>query len=880
MGALSHIRVCDFTGQLAGAGATRWLATFGAEVIRIEDPTNEGRWDILRGSPPFKDERRGIEFGSGFNNHNVNKLGVTIDARTEAGRELIADLVAVCDVVTENFAAGVLDRMGFGYERLRELKPDIIYVSNSGFGHTGPYRRFKSWGPIAQAVSGLTHQSGLAGLPPAGWGYSYLDHTGAYYMAMAVMMALIHRERTGEGQWVDLSSTEAGAYLHGTDLLDHTVNGRSLRSEDRPGSNRSTSPVMAPHGVYRCIGDDNWVAIACRNDADWAALLAVIGDDARASGLDDDRLASVAGRVAAQAEVDRGLEVWSATRSRWEIESDLQAAGVPAAAVRRPGERIDGDMATGAWGLWPYVDHPAMGGVRVDGQPVWFSKTNWAITSPAPTLGQHNQPVLSQLLGRTASEIERLEDDGVIEGVGGTSPQSPRAPRSTGDSGDSVGETAAASDHLAVTHPTPNPVDGPGPLSGIRVVEIGHRFCAFAGKLLADAGADVIVVEPPGGAEQRFDAPFVDPSLVADAPPDHELSLAWWAENTSKRSVVCDLETGPGRQFFRHLIAQSDVLLEAEEPGRLADLGLDYPDLAEDDPVVNAELVHVSVTPFGRERPGAGSGSGHDMTDLTILARGGPIWSCGYDDHALPPVRGQGNQGLRIAGHFAVLSTLTALLARPLHGGQFVDVSMVAAANVTTEYATFTWLASQQNVERQTGRHAAVRPSEPTQVECADGRYLNTGVPPRTPGEFAALASWLQELELYQEFPLAALLSTGAEYQRLTLHMIAEDPLAGEVFGAGREAMAFIASRLPAHEAFIGFQQRGIACGVIWSPDEMLTDPHFVDRGFPVSVHQPQLGRPVVYAGAPIRFTASPMGIGGPAPMLGQDTESVRREVG
>ena len=412
--ALSHIRVCDFTGQLAGAGATRWLASFGAEIIRIEDPTNQGRWDILRGSPPFKDERRGIEYGSGFNNHNVNKLGVTIDARTEAGRELVADLVTISDVVAENFAAGVLERMGFGYERLRELKPDIVYVSNCGFGHTGPYREFKSWGPIAQAVSGVTHQSGLNGEPPAGWGYSYLDHTGGYYMAIAILMALVHRDRTGEGQWVDMSCTEAGANLHGADLLDHTVNGRSLRADDRPDSNRASSPDMAPHGVWACQGDDNWVAIACRDDHDWQALLEVAGTEAGSCGLSDPRFGDLAGRLANQDDLDRAMAVWCAEANRWHLETDLRAAGVPAAAVRRPGERIDGDIATGAWGLWPMIDHPAMGGVRVDGQPVHFSTTDWAIEAGGPLLGQHNRYVFGRLLGRSDSEIERLEDEGVI----------------------------------------------------------------------------------------------------------------------------------------------------------------------------------------------------------------------------------------------------------------------------------------------------------------------------------------------------------------------------------------------------------------------------------------------------------------------------------
>jgi crotonobetainyl-CoA:carnitine CoA-transferase CaiB-like acyl-CoA transferase len=410
-GPLSGFRICDFTGQLAGAGATRFLAAFGAQVIRIEDPVRQGQWDILRGAPPFSDERRGIEFGSGFQNHNVNKLGITLNLRTERGRELLRSLVRVSDVVAENFAAGVLERLGFGYDNLVALRADIIYVSNSGFGQTGPYRPFKTWGPIVQAVSGLTFTSGLPDQPPAGWGYSYMDHTGAYIMAIAILAAMRHRQRTGEGQWVDLSCTEAGATLHGPAILDWSVNGRPSRRGGLPDSNHGQAPLMVPHNIYPAAGDDCWVAIACRHDRDWAALVGAAGLEKYA---DDPDLASVAGRTVRERELDDAISEWTKPRKHVEVAARLLAAGVPAAAVTRPSERIDQDPNVAAWGLWPEVDHPAMGRVRVDGLPVHLSETDWEIDAPAPLLGQHNDLVYGDLLGLGPTQIEGLRAQGVI----------------------------------------------------------------------------------------------------------------------------------------------------------------------------------------------------------------------------------------------------------------------------------------------------------------------------------------------------------------------------------------------------------------------------------------------------------------------------------
>ena len=255
------------------------------------------------------------------------------------------------------------------------------------------------------------------------------------------------------------------------------------------------------------------------------------------------------------------------------------------------------------------------------------------------------------------------------------------------------------------------------------------------------------------------------------------------------------------------------------------------------------------------------------------------MWSCGYDDHDLPPVRGGGNQAMHTGGHFAVISLLVAVIAREAGApGQHIDVNVNAAANVTTELGSYGWLAAGQTVQRQTGRHASPSLTEPTQVQCADGRWLNTGVLPRRPKEFSVLLEWLEELGLAQEFPLASLLELGSTAEDLSPASIAEDPMIAEIFRASREAATLIASRLPAYDAFIGFQQRGIPVGIVYSPEEVIDDPHFVARGFPVTIDHDQLGRTVTYPGAPYQFGRTPWALTRRAPRLGEHNREVLGE--
>jgi len=421
-GALAGLRICDFTGQLAGAGATKWLAAFGAEVIRIEDPERDGRWDILRGNEPFVDDRRGINLGGGFNNHNTDKKGITLNLRTEEGKAILERLIAISDAVTENFAVGVLEKWGFGYERLKAIKPDIVYVSNCGFGHAGPYSQFKTWGPIVQAVSGLTYSSGLSDQAPAGWGYSYMDHTGGYYMAMAIMLALLHRNRTGEGQWVDLSCSDSALTLHGPAILDWTVNGQPTRVEGGANSNRSQWQPMVPHGIYptasqneaddACEASDDWIAIACQSDAQWLRLCELIDEPWCQLAT----YKTVAGRIDGQDQLDLMLSGWTAKQDKFALTQRLRELPVAAAPVMKPQERIEG-VATEAVdcdALWPAVQHSEMGEVRVDGQPVTFSETPWQSTHGAPCLSEHTREVLGSLLGLQEAELDDLYARGVV----------------------------------------------------------------------------------------------------------------------------------------------------------------------------------------------------------------------------------------------------------------------------------------------------------------------------------------------------------------------------------------------------------------------------------------------------------------------------------
>ena len=391
---LSGVRVLDLTWVVSGPQATRILADLGAEVIKIEAP---GRGDQMR-------RTQGM-----FVYFNRNKQAMSLNLGSEEGKAIFRRLVAVSDVVMENFSAHVMERWGFGYDGLCAINPAIIYVSMPGFGHSGPYADYQSNGPTIQALAGQNFMIGKAGLSPAGWGYSYMDHTAGYYGAMAVLQCLYYRNETGVGQFVDLAQYETACTLMGVHLLDFAVNGRRQRRPDMPDGNRSLYPPAAPHGVYRCKGDDRWCAIAVFTDKEWITFCNVLGNPAWASAP---KFATLKGRVTHQDELDRQVEAWTSQLTQKEVMDRLQATGVAAGMVQDPQQRADDDPQLQA------RDHiveleTAGRTVRVDSLPMTVPSIPHDAYRMAPEPGEHTQRVLCQVLGMTEAEVQALQQKGV-----------------------------------------------------------------------------------------------------------------------------------------------------------------------------------------------------------------------------------------------------------------------------------------------------------------------------------------------------------------------------------------------------------------------------------------------------------------------------------
>ena len=424
--AIENVRITDLTWVLAGAGGPRMLASLGAEDIRVEWKDRldllrsggvvmplrpEDRARILAGEP-FAPKIEGKEQGATFNENNPGKRGIGLNLRHPKGKELFKELVRISDVVVENFTALTMERLGLGYEELRKINPSLIYVQQPGFGRKGRYADYVATGPVAQAISGLTEQSGLPSPhPPAGWGYSYLDWSGAYFIAMAILSALYYRDRTGEGQYIDSSQAEPGMYLTGTAILDYVANGRPSQ---RTG-NRSPYVPAAPHGVYRCAGQERWIAISVYDDEQWRALLGVLGNPTWADGEAFDTLDS---RVARQDTLDPLMEEATRGWDPFDLMEQLQTAGVAAGVCQTAQDRMERDPQLAHLGFQKELRHSLVGTWPVKDFPVHLSESpayvGGTIDRAAPLYAEDNDYVFGTLLGLTESDRISLREEDVI----------------------------------------------------------------------------------------------------------------------------------------------------------------------------------------------------------------------------------------------------------------------------------------------------------------------------------------------------------------------------------------------------------------------------------------------------------------------------------
>ncbi|SRR5579875_794706 len=407
---LAGIRVADFTWVWAGPYCTLQLGYMGAEVIRVE---TRNRLCVTRHMTPMADGKAGPNRSGYFNQYNQNKKSVSINLQSAEGRAVAQRLALASDVVTNNFAAGVMERLGLGYEELRKAKPDIIMITMSGFGETGPLREYVAYGPAQVPLSGLSALTGYKGGPPLHAGFSYGDPNGGIHGAFAVLAALYHRARTGEGQYIDLSQWETSVAMVAEGVVEYQMTGQE---PERMGNR---DHWMAPHGLFRCKdmaekiagrSIDMWVSIAVANDDQWRRLAAAIGHPQLA---DDARFATLQARKHNEDELEAIITQWTSQRFAREAEQALQRAGVPA-AIASTNKDLFEDPHLNQRGFFVEKEHPEVGVRKHLGPPWRMSRTPSGVERAAPILGQDTDDVLTTVLGYTAAEVAKLREAGAL----------------------------------------------------------------------------------------------------------------------------------------------------------------------------------------------------------------------------------------------------------------------------------------------------------------------------------------------------------------------------------------------------------------------------------------------------------------------------------
>jgi benzylsuccinate CoA-transferase BbsF subunit len=395
------LRVADFAWVGVGPLVSKYLSDHGAEVIRVESGTYP---EALRRAPPFVNDQPGVDNSGYFANFNSSKYGITLNLKHPRARELVKRLVARCDVVTESFTPGTMERFGIGYDELKAVRPDLLMISMPLYGQSGPWARFAGYGHVLQAAAGFNHLTGWPDAEPIGTGIAYTDFLVPHIGAIALIAALDHRRRTGEGQYIDFSQFEAAIHALGTTVLEWTANGHeAIRMGNR-------DPEAAPHGCYRCK-DGRYVVISCFTEKEWEGFRAALG---RPDWCDLERMRRSWQRLNEQKEIDRHLGFWCAELSANQVMKLMQENGVPSGIVKSPEDLRRDPQLRHRKHYWT-LRHPAMGERTYDGPAFKLSKTPTELTKAAPLLGEDNERVYKEILGIGDDEYATLLIDGALE---------------------------------------------------------------------------------------------------------------------------------------------------------------------------------------------------------------------------------------------------------------------------------------------------------------------------------------------------------------------------------------------------------------------------------------------------------------------------------
>lgn len=415
-GPLAGLRVADFSWFGAGPIAGRTLADFGAEVIRVE---SEARVDGLRLGQPQKPGKSGYNVCAYFNNYNAGKASLLLNMAADGARAVALRLIERSDIFLSNLTPRVIERWGLTYDELREVNPSIIAAYQPMQGAFGPHRDFLGFGAVLTPVTGISHLSGEPHRKPVGVGTNYPDYAiNPGHTVVAILAALRHRLRTGEGQRIELAQLESVAAAMGPALLDYRANGRN---QARKGN---ASSWMAPHGIYRCSDGrrgaplpdgsqtrERWIAIACRDDIEWSALC---GEAGAAAFAHDERFATLLGRRGHETPLNEAISVWTKEQDAAALADALQARGVPAGLVQDAEDVCEHDEHLRRRGYYAYLDHPETGRSLYDGPIVKLHGTPGELSAPAPLFGEHTYAVATEILNYTPEEVANLTAAGIL----------------------------------------------------------------------------------------------------------------------------------------------------------------------------------------------------------------------------------------------------------------------------------------------------------------------------------------------------------------------------------------------------------------------------------------------------------------------------------